>query len=513
MELTFTALPLALDQLAPVLGGERVSLTLGDDVRRRVIAGRRVVERILRSGASVYGVNTGFGKFARVRISDGELEQLQVNLLRSHACGVGASLPSATVRTLMLLRIRTLATGRSGVRIELVEKLAQLLSADVIPVVPSQGSVGASGDLAPLAHLALALIGEGEVLFGGERTATAAALARAGIAPIVLAPKEGLALINGTQVTTALTAEALLRAENLTRTIDLACALTIEALKGTNRAFDRRIHDARPQVGQRRSAANLHALIAGSPILAAHLNCDKVQDPYSLRCAPQVHGACRDALAEARRVVEIEIDSATDNPLVFADDEVGGGEILSGGNFHAQPIAAAADHIAAGVADLSSISERRVEQLVNPALSGLPAFLTPQPGLCSGFMILQVVAAALVSENKSLAFPASVDSIPTSANQEDHVSMGPIAARKALQIVANAERVVAIELLAAAQGLDFETKLKSTPPLNAVHQAIRSVSAKVEADRALGGDIEAVADLVRRGELVQVARAAGARLD
>jgi histidine ammonia-lyase len=509
MELTIAAAPLRLDDLAPLFGGERVRLEIGPAARRRIAAGRKVVDAVLRSGATAYGINTGFGKLARVRISDDELGQLQVNLLRSHACGVGTPLPAATVRALMLLRVRALATGRSGVRVELVLKLAELLSADVIPVVPSQGSVGASGDLAPLAHLALALIGEGECESRGERMASAKALSKARIEPVELAPKEGLSLINGTQVTTALACEATLRAENLARHADLACALTIEALKGTDRAFDRRIHDARPHAGQLVSAANLLGLLKGSAILASHAGCDRVQDPYSMRCAPQVHGACRDALAETRRVLEIEINAATDNPLVFAEEE----EILSGGNFHAQPVAAAADHVAAAVADLASISERRVEQMVNPDLSGLPAFLTPQPGLCSGFMIPQVVAAALVSECKSLSFPASVDSIPTSANKEDHVSMGPIAARKALQVVANAERVVAIELLAAAQALDFEKTHATTKPLRALHRELRELSPPLAADRPLGADIEATAAKLRAGDLLAAARAAGAKVD
>lgn len=502
----FTEQPLGLDALAPVFHGARVELALAPGLRRRIEAGRRVVEAVLRDGRTVYGVNTGFGKLANVRIGDAELEELQLNLLRSHACGVGEPLPTATVRALMLLRIRTLATGRSGARIELVEKLAELLNADVVPRVPSQGSVGASGDLAPLAHLALALIGEGEVDHDGERRPAQAALAAAGIAPIRLAPKEGLSLINGTQVTTALAAEALLRAENAARHADLACALTIEALKGTNRAFDPRIQAARPHPGQQLAAENLFALIEGSAILASHRDCDRVQDPYSMRCAPQVHGACRDALSEARRVLAIEIDAATDNPLVFAEQ----GEILSGGNFHAQPVAAAADRVAAAVADLSSICERRVENLVNPDLNfGLPAFLTPKPGLRSGLMIAQVVAAALVSENKSLSFPAAVDSIPTSANKEDHVSMGPIAARKALQIVGNAERVVGIELLAAAQALDFETRAKTTKALRSVHSLFRKSVAHLDDDRILAPDLEAAAALVRSGALVEAARAAG----
>jgi histidine ammonia-lyase len=498
--------PLRLDELAPLFAGQPMKLRLSADARRRVTAGRRVVERVLRSGETAYGVNTGFGRLARERIPDGDLEKLQRNLVRSHACGVGEPLPTALVRVLMLLRVETLATGRSGVRVELVAKLAELLSADVIPIVPSQGSVGASGDLAPLAHLALALIGEGECEFRGVRMATAAALTKAGVEPLTLAPKEGLSLINGTQVTTALCSEALLRAENLARHADLACALTIDALKGTDRAFDPRIHAARPHPGQQLSAANLRALLRGSAILRSHKECGRVQDPYSMRCAPQVHGACRDTLAATRRTLEIEINASTDNPLVFAEQD----ELISGGNFHAQPIAAAADHVAAAVADLSSISERRIEQMVNPDLSGLPAFLTPTPGLCSGFMIPQVVAAALVSENKALSFPASVDSIPTSASKEDHVSMGPIAARKALLIVANAERVVAIELVAAAQALEFETEFDTTKPLRAVHRLLRKSIAPLQEDRSLAADLEQATRLLRSGELVRAAAKAGA---
>ena len=509
MELTFTRTPLTLDDLAPIYAGETVRLAFAPEVRRKVDAARRVVERMLASGATVYGVNTGFGKLSRERIGAAELEQLQLNLLRSHACGVGRPLAAELVRVLMVLRARTFATGRSGVRMAVAEKLAELLAADLVPAVPEQGSVGASGDLAPLAHLALALVGEGEPCWlRGRRMAVRAALKKAGIEPLRLQAKEGISLINGTQVTTALTAQALLRAENLARTADLACALSLEALKGTDKAFDRRIHAARPHPGQLRVAANLHGLLQGSAILASHADCGKVQDPYSLRCAPQVHGACRDALVEARRVVEIELNASTDNPLVFAEE----GEMLSGGNFHAQPIAATADRVAAAVADLQSISERRTENLVNPDLSGLPAFLTPKPGLNSGFMIPQVVAAALVSESKSLSFPASVDSIPTSANKEDHVSMGPIAARKALQIVENGERVVAIELLCAAQGLDFEKQHRSTAPLEAARRAIRAKVRTLADDRYLAPDLEALAQLVRSGALVEAARKAGGKV-
>lgn len=510
MKIHFTAAPLRIDALAPLLSGQRVELTLGPDVRRRIAAARQVVDRALASGATVYGINTGFGKLSRERIEGRDLERLQVNLLRSHACGMGAPLPPEIVRTMMVLRARTFATGRSGVRVELVEKLCELLAADLIPQVPTQGSVGASGDLAPLAHLALALIGEGgKCWLAGREMSVRAALKRAGIAPIALAAKEGISLINGTQLTTAIAVQALLRAENLARSADVACALTVEALKGTNRAFDRRIHEARPHPGQLAVARNLHGLIAGSAILESHRDCGRVQDPYSLRCAPQVHGACRDALVEARRVLEIEINASTDNPLVFAEE----GELISGGNFHAQPIAATADRIAAAVADLQSISERRTENLVNPDLSGLPAFLTPKPGLNSGFMIPQVVAAALVSESKALSFPASVDSIPTSANKEDHVSMGPIAARKALQIVENGERVLAIELLCAAQGLDFEPEWKSSRPLEAARAAIRREVKTLADDRYLAPDLAALAELVRGGELVAAARAAGGKLE
>ena len=510
MKLHFTAAPLALDALAPVLAGEPVEVTLDGVVRKRIAAARKVVDRVLASGETVYGINTGFGKLSRERIDGAKLEQLQVNLLRSHACGVGAPLPPEIVRTMMVLRARTFATGRSGVRLELVLQLLALLAADLIPCVPCQGSVGASGDLAPLAHLALALIGEGERCWlRGKEMGVRAALKKAGLAPIALRAKEGISLINGTQLTTALALQALRKAENLARSADVACALTVEALKGTDRAFDARIHAARPHPGQLRVAANLHGLLQGSAILASHADCGKVQDPYSLRCAPQVHGACRDALAEARRVLQVEIDASTDNPLVFAEE----GELISGGNFHAQPIAATADRIAAAVADLQSISERRTENLVNPDLSGLPPFLTPKPGLNSGFMIPQVVAAALVSESKALSFPASVDSIPTSANKEDHVSMGPIAARKALQIVENGERVVAIELLCAAQGLDFEQQHRSTPPLEAARRAIRAQVKTLADDRYLAPDLEALAALVRSGALVDAARKAGGNVE
>ncbi len=499
------AQPLALDDLRSLFDGEPLRISVSRRGMRTVRESRSVVDAVLSRGDTVYGVNTGFGKLARVRISPRELDELQVHLLRSHACGVGQKLDDALSRCVLFLSIRSLVQGYSGVSQALVEQMVSVFNAGIAPIVPSQGSVGASGDLAPLAHLALVLIGEGEARVGGRRMDGGAALKKAGLKPIVLKPKEGIALINGTQVTTAVGAQALLRAENLARHADLACAMTIEALKGTDRAFDPRIQEIRGQEGQKVVARNLRGLMKGSAIRRSHLECDRVQDPYSLRCAPQVHGTVRDSLVEARRVLTAEINAVTDNPLVFVDTR----EILSGGNFHAQPVAAAADRIAAVVTTLASISERRVENLVNPDLSGLPAFLAPKAGLCSGFMILQVVAASLVSECKSSCFPASVDSIPTSANKEDHVSMGPISARKALTIVDNAEKVVAIELLCAAQGLDLETRFKSSRPVDAVYRRIRGRIPHVSEDRSMSADIERMVDWIQSGELLEVARKAG----
>ena len=498
---------IGLSDLRPLLDGPGEPLELSAAGRRRLARSRAVVEQVLADERPVYGINTGFGKLARERIDAGELAELQINLLRSHACGVGDALPHATVRIMLLLRIRALARGYSGVRPELLESMITLYNEDALPRVPSQGSVGASGDLAPLAHLALAVVGEGELFHRGRSRSARRFWRDQGLRPLVLAPKEGLALINGTQLTTALTAEATLRAQHAVDSADVVGALTLDALKGTDRAFDPRVHEVRGQVGQREVAARLRRLLKGSAIRQSHQDCDRVQDPYSLRCMPQVHGAVRDALEEVTRTVTIELDAVTDNPLVFADT----GDVISGGNFHAAPVAAAADRLAAVLSDLASISERRVENLVNPDLSSLPAFLTARPGTCSGFMIPQVVAAALVSECKALAYPASVDSIPTSANKEDHVSMGPIAARKALQVVTNCERVLAIELMAAVQALDFEERYRSSRRLEAVRRVVRQRVRRVTEDRSTAEDIEVLAQMLRSGEILQVAERPASR--
>jgi histidine ammonia-lyase len=409
----------------------------------------------------------------------------------------------------MLLRANVLAKGFSGVRLETLERLVAMLNRGVHPLVPSQGSVGASGDLAPLAHLALALIGEGECLFEGRRLPSEAALRAAGLQPLALEPKEGLALVNGTQLVTAVTGLALADAARLARAADVVGALTLDALQGTDVAFDPRIHAARPHPGQAATARNLTRLLATSALRESHRDCGRVQDAYSLRCMPQVHGAVRDALAHVTRVVLVEMNAATDNPMVFAET----GEILSGGNFHGQPVALAADLLAIAAAQLAGISERRCERLVNPALSGLPAFLAREGGLHSGLMMAQVTAAALASESKTLAHPASVDSIPTSAGKEDHVSMGPTAAWKAARVVENATRVVAIELLAASEALDFRRPLRSSAPLEAVHALVRTRVPAHGHDRALSPEIEALAALVRSGALASAAEAACGTLE
>ena len=488
-------------------GGRPVELH--PDARKAVEASRRVVDAAVARGDVVYGVTTGFGNFADVRIPHDRLRELQVNLVRSHAAGVGAPLGAAETRALMLLRANVLAKGFSGVRLETLEQLVALLNRDVLPVVPSQGSVGASGDLAPLAHLALALIGEGECVVAGRRQPAALALAAAGLEPLVLGPKEGLALVNGTQLICALGGLALAEASRIAKTADVVGALTLDALQGTDTAFDPRIHAARPHPGQAACARNLRRLLATSPLRESHRSCGKVQDAYSLRCMPQVHGAVRDALEHAARGLLVEMNAATDNPMVFADT----GEILSGGNFHGQPVALAADLMAAAVSSLGAISERRAERLVNPQLSGLPAFLAREGGLHSGLMMAHVTAAALASENKALAHPASVDSIPTSAGKEDHVSMGPTAAWKAARIVANASRIVAIELLAACEAIDLRRPLRSSPALEAAHALARSRVAQHVEDRVLSPEIEALADLVRDGSLVAAAEAVVGQLE
>jgi histidine ammonia-lyase len=450
-----------------------------------------VVEEILDSGAVVYGINTGFGKLADVCISSRQLEQLQLNLLRSHACGVGEPFSEEVVRAMLLLRANVLATGHAGCRPLVVDHILELLEAGVHPVVPSRGSVGASGDLAPLAHLALVLVGEGEAVFEGDYLDGGAALERAGIEPLQLGAKEGLALINGTQASTAVGSLAVLDARRLLDAADVVCALTLDAMAGTDAAFDPAVHAARPHPGQCVSAARLLNLLVGSEIRESHRECGRVQDAYSLRCSPQVHGAGRDALEHAHRVLEIELNSATDNPMVFAE-----GRLISGGNFHGAPIAGVFDYLTATLTDLASISERRLARMVDTALSGLPRFLSPEAGLNSGFMMVQVSAASLVSECKTLAHPASVDSIPTSAGQEDHVSMSTWAARKLASVVELTRQVLGMEFLAAVQALEFERPLKTSPPLEVAAARLRERVPRLEEDRYMAPDIAVAAELV-----------------
>jgi histidine ammonia-lyase len=479
---------------------EGAGAALADEARVKMRAARELVERAAHGTREhTYGINTGFGRFVSESIPEELTEELQLRLLRSHACGVGDPYPVEVVRAAMLLRANALAKGTSGARVETVELLLECLARGVLPYVPSRGSVGASGDLAPLAHLALPLVGEGDAWFDGQLLPGADALAAAGLEPTRLAAKEGLSLINGTQFMAAFGALGSVRAHRLVKTADLACALSLEGLQGSRTSFLPQIHRLRPLRGQRDSAANVLRLLEGSAINEAHKWCDKVQDAYSLRCAPQVHGAARDLLAYVNGTVGVELNAATDNPLVLVEDEL----LVSNGNFHGQPLAFALDALAMASSELANISERRLERLVNPNLSdGLPAFLTTDGGLNSGFMIPQYVAAALVSENKSLCHPASVDSIPTSAGQEDHVSMGNASGLKAWQVLANSERALAIELLAGAQGVEFLAPLEPGHGVRATHAFIRSISPRLGDDRPLAPDIEAVADTIRDGSLV-----------
>jgi histidine ammonia-lyase len=478
---------------------ERRPTALTDAAREKMRAARAVVERAAHGTREhTYGVNTGFGRFVSRSIPEELTEELQLRLLRSHACGVGEPYPDEIVRAATLLRANTLAKGNSGARVETVELLLACLDRGIVPVVPARGSVGASGDLAPLAHLALPLVGEGEAFLDGERMPGLEALTRAGLEPVQLAAKEGLSLINGTQFMAAFTALGLVRARRLTVAADLACAQSLEALQGSRTSFLPRIHELRPLRGQAASAANVVRLLEGSAILESHRWCDKVQDAYSLRCAPQVHGASRDLLDYIDYTVSVELNAATDNPLVLVEED----SLVSNGNFHGQPLAFALDAMAMAVAELASISERRVERLVNPNLSdGLPAFLTSEGGLNSGFMIPQYVAASLVSENKVLAHPASVDSIPTSAGQEDHVSMGNAAGLKAWQVLANCESALAIELLAGAQAVEFLAPLEPGAGVRATRAAVRELSPRLRDDRSLAPDIEAVAAAIRDGSI------------
>ncbi|HUJ94070.1 MAG TPA: histidine ammonia-lyase [Terriglobales bacterium] len=492
---------------------DRRAVLLDPNAREAVDRARAVVDELVAENKVSYAITTGVGKLSDVRIAHDQIREMQINLVRSHAAGVGEPLPLAEIRAMMLLRANSLAKGYSGVRAVLIDTLCEMLNRGVTPFVPSQGSVGASGDLAPLAHLALSLVGEGECIDEGSRVSTAEALRRAQIKPVVLEAKEAISLINGTQGMLAMGTLALLAAEVLADSADVIGALTLDALRGTDTAFDERIHKARPHAGQIKTAANLRRLLEGSQIRASHKDCARVQDAYSLRCIPQVHGAVRDTLAHCRRVLEIETNSAVDNPLVFVDapgraaersSASDHGDILSGGNFHGEPLAFALDFLAISLSALAGISERRVERLVNPALNeGLPPFLAAGAGLNSGFMLPQVTAAALVSENKILAHPASVDSITTSGNKEDYVSMGMTAALKLRRVVANTRSVLAIEAMAAAQALDFLAPLKTSKRLQAAHAEIRSIVPTMDRDRVMYQDFARIAEMIGRGRLAE----------
>jgi histidine ammonia-lyase len=495
---------LTLADLERVADGDD-DMSLSASCRGRMEKSRRIVDEVIASGQTVYGINTGFGKLSDVRIPANDLQRLQKNLIMSHACGVGAPLPAREVRALMLLKVNALATGYSGCRPELADFLLEMLRREVLPVIPEKGSVGASGDLAPLSHMALPMLGLGEVDYRGQRMPAAAALREAGLSPLELQAKEGIALINGTQFMTAVAALAFLEAERLATTADIVGGMSAEAMLCTDVAFDARIQEARGHAGQKRSASALRQMMANSEIRESHRHCARVQDAYCFRCMPQVHGAVRDHLEHLQHIFSIELNACTDNPLVFADD----GEILSGGNFHGHPIATSADMLAMLVTQIANISERRIAFMMDPALSELPAFLVKSSGLNSGFMIPQVVAASLVSENKVLSHPASVDSIPTSANKEDYVSMGAAAAVKARNAVHNAATVLGIELLCACQSLEMRQPLKPGPNSAAVLAYVRQHVPKLDEDRLMIDDLKAAQRMVRRGEVGRAAGKAG----
>ena len=487
---------LTIQQIADVAAG-RETVGLSPEARERVERSRRVVEQIVAEGRTVYGVNTGFGKLSDVSIGRSDLRELQLNLVRSHSCGLGEPLSEEEARAMVLLRANVLATGFSGARPLVIETLIAMLEKGVTPVIPEKGSVGASGDLAPLSHLALAAIGEGEAYYEGERLPSAVALERAGVPSLQLEVKEGLALLNGTQAMGAVGGLALYRAQRLVRLADVAGAMTLEALRGTPVAFDERIHNARPHVGQSAVAAHLRELLRDSEIRKSHLDNDpRVQDAYSLRCMPQVHGAVRTAVAHAREVVEIESGSATDNPLVFSDT----GEVLSGGNFHGAPLALVFDYAAIALTDLVSITERRIDRLVNPdSNEGLPPFLTTAPGISSGFMMLQVTAVALLNEAKVLAHPASIDNVPTDGGKEDHVSMGMTSATKLRSVVELAEMTIAIELMTAAQALDYRAPLAPGRGVKQAYDIVRGLVPSLTVDRTTSKDIEKITNAIRQG--------------
>jgi len=494
-EIRIGAEPLGLAATASVLGGP-VRLELTPEASARVERGAQAVATLIARGEAIYGVNTGFGKLASRRIGDADLERLQINLVRSHAAGTGQHLPDPVVRLGMTLKAASLAAGHSGIAPATLSLLIAMIGKDVLPVVPRQGSVGASGDLAPLAHMSLVLIGEGEAMFEGRRMAGGEALAAAGLAPVRLGPKEGLALLNGTQVSTALALKGLIEARRTFAAALLAGAMSTDALKGSDTPFDARIHALRPHPGQQRVAAILRDLMTGSAIRASHVHGDdKVQDPYSFRCQPQVMGACLDVLVTAARTLLIEANAVSDNPLIFPAD----GDVLSGGNFHAEPVAFAADMMALAIAETGALAERRIAELTDTTMSSLPAFLTGDAGLNSGYMMAHVTAAALASENKQLASPCSIDSLPTSANQEDHVSMATHGGWRLIQMNANTRAIIAIELLAAAEGIDFRRPLKSSEAIETAHQIIRENIARRQEDRVFSGDIETVAGLIAAG--------------
>jgi histidine ammonia-lyase len=487
---------LSLAELRKPLAGS-CEVRLDAQAAKAIAASHQAVAELLQSDRAIYGVNTGFGKLAKARIAAGDLGQLQVNLVRSHAAGTGETLDISTVRLIMVLKLASLARGYSGIQPATAAALAKLINRDIVPVIPAQGSVGASGDLAPLAHLALVLIGEGEAWINGRRAGGAEALKAAEIAPLTLGPKEGLALVNGTQVSTAIALHALVEAERIMQAAVVAGAMSVDAIKGSDTPFDPRIHAIRPHPGQVLLAGLYRRLLEGSAIRASHLTGDdKVQDPYSFRCQPQVMGAALDVLRTAARTLLVEANSVSDNPLIFADER----EVLSGGNFHAEPVAFAADMMALAIAEIGSISERRIAELTDTTMSELPPFLVQEPGLNSGYMIAHVTAAALASENKMLAHPASVDSLPTSANQEDHVSMATHGALRLHRMNANTEGIIAVELLAAAEGLDFRRPLKSSQPLELAHDLIRSKIPRRIRDREFSGDIQVTRSLIRGRE-------------
>jgi len=501
--LKLDGLTLTLEQLEQIALGAPVRLD--EQAQERMNASRALVERIAQGDQPVYGINTGFGALAETPVERSDLARLQRNLVVSHAVGVGQPLETEATRALMALRANVLARGVSGVRVQVVERLIELLNRQIHPHIPSKGSVGASGDLAPLAHLAMGIIGEGKGRqANGPWRPMTELLDEAGLAPIELQAKEGLGLTNGTQAMLAVGSMVLLQAERLADLADVTGACSLEGLRGTNVPFDELIMNARPHAGQTESARRLRALLRDSDIMASHKDCGRVQDPYCLRCMPQVHGATRGALEHVRSVLEVELNSATDNPLIFAEE----GRSISGGNFHGQPLALALDYLAIATAELANIAERRIEQLVNPALSGLPAFLTPHPGLNSGLMITQVTAAALINENKVLCHPASVDSIPSSANREDHVSMGMTSANKAVSVINNVGRVLGIELMTACQAIEFHQPLNASPGVQAAYETVREVVEPLAEDRALSEDLEAMDLLLRSGLVRRRAHAA-----